>query len=79
VGSVEGAMTITVNEVRIEEGMIIVRGAYEADGSAQLAVVDGQSDSGTSWIDREVEVSEGDFEVPLLDGQEPEAGEVDLD
>ncbi|ATI36213.1 hypothetical protein CPI83_28795 (plasmid) [Rhodococcus sp. H-CA8f] len=77
-GSVEGLMIITVNEVRIEERIVVVRGSYESDGSAEIAIVDYQNDSGTSGGQREVQ-SRGDFEVPLWEEQaRPEAGDVDL-
>lgn len=77
-GSVEGLTTITVNEVRIEEGTVFVRGSYESDGSAQIAIVDYQNDSGTIWDQGDTE-SQGVFEVPLSDEQgKPEAGDVIL-
>ncbi|MDZ7912934.1 MAG: hypothetical protein U5O16_14055 [Rhodococcus sp. (in: high G+C Gram-positive bacteria)] len=76
--SVEAETIITVNDVRIEEGIVIVRGSYESKGSAAIAIVDYQNDSGTTEIQKDVE-SEGEFEVALWGEQlKPEAGDVFL-
>ncbi|QBJ94579.1 hypothetical protein ERC79_00280 [Rhodococcus sp. ABRD24] len=88
VGSVEGHLSIVISEVRFdaEAGTIIVRGSYDADGSAEVAVADYQNDSGTRWEQWDADRTEGDFEVPLWEPDEevgqrgvvPTAGDVEL-
>ncbi|NKV31957.1 hypothetical protein GS921_19695 [Rhodococcus hoagii] len=88
VGLVEGRVAIVISEVRFDAdaGTVIVRGSYDADGSAEVAVADFQNDSGTRWDQWDADRTEGEFEVPLWEpddevgqrGVVPTAGDVEL-
>ncbi len=84
VENISGFTDLSVEEVRLvtdeSGGVIWVRGSFEADGSAEAAVIDYQNDSGTEWIQRDASPVQGTFEVPLSADDSPsaEASDVDL-
>ncbi|RYF41434.1 MAG: hypothetical protein EOO27_46325 [Comamonadaceae bacterium] len=67
VGSVDGFMSFVIGEVRYDadDRSFLVRGSFEADGSADVAVIDYQNDSGTEWGQWDADLTKGSFEVPL--------------
>ncbi|MFD4184137.1 HNH endonuclease, partial [Rhodococcus sp. NPDC058514] len=67
VGSVDGFMSFVIVEMRfdVHDRSFLVRGSFEADGSAEAAVIDYQNDSGTVWGQWDADLTEGSFEVTL--------------
>lgn len=74
VGTVDGFLSLAIDEIRYDadDGYFVVRGSFEADGSAHVAVVDYQNDSGTQWQQWDADLTRGSFEVPIW---EPNAEE----
>ncbi|UPG68190.1 HNH endonuclease signature motif containing protein [Gordonia hongkongensis] len=77
-GSVEGFMQLAVVEVRFDadDRCILVKGHFDADGSAEVAIADYQNDSGTVWGQWDAGATSGSFAVSLLDATADDVAEV---